>query len=135
MCFVRRSEKARADLNVANIVNIAHDSSVTADGPGKENTAPKVGFVNTLKIPNVKGLSEAIHKVTKKCLNDKMRVVFSCGSTLRKMLMHVKPKKKPILKNCVYQIDCECKAQYIGQTNNLTETQRTQCVAYAYLGA
>jgi predicted GIY-YIG superfamily endonuclease len=32
------------------------------------------------------------------------------------MLMHVKPKKKPILKNCIYQIECECKAKYIGQT-------------------
>ena len=116
-CHARKLANLRAaNANSANTVNAAPARVVTAAGTNEENAALKVGFKSTLKIPYVPGISEAIHKITKKCLDEKVRVVYSCKNTLRKMLMHVKPKKKPILKNCIYQIECECKAKYIGQT-------------------
>jgi hypothetical protein len=57
-----------------------------------------------------------IKKITQQTFEGKVRVVYSCENTLRKTLMHVKPDKKPLLKNCVYKIRCECQAEYVGQT-------------------
>jgi predicted GIY-YIG superfamily endonuclease len=124
-CHLRKLEKTRADARAAAAAanNIVHTPASPGGAPADAvnvNAAPKTGFVSTLKIPYVPGISESIHKIAKQCLKDKIRVVYSCKNTLRKLLMHVKPKKKPLLKNCVYQIECECKAQYIGQTNSLT---------------
>ena len=76
----------------------------------------KVGFKNILKIPYVRGLAEKINKITNQTFEGKVRVVYSCENTLRKTIMHVKPDNKPLLKNCVYKIKCECEAEYIGQT-------------------
>ncbi|MGL5405381.1 MAG: hypothetical protein ACRDAX_01100, partial [Propionibacteriaceae bacterium] len=85
-------------------------TSVSASAPRAPAQRPSI-----LNIPYVPGVSELIHKAAKKNF-DNMRVVFSCKNNLRKSLMHVKPKKKPLLKNCVYKIKCECNAVYIGQT-------------------
>jgi predicted GIY-YIG superfamily endonuclease len=47
--------------------------------------------------------------------------VFGCENTLRRELMHVNPNKKPLPKNAVYQIKCECGKVYIGQTLRAVE--------------
>jgi hypothetical protein len=45
-----------------------------------------------------------------------IKTVFSSGDTLRKRLIHVKPKRKDKEKGLVYKIPCECCAKYIGET-------------------
>jgi hypothetical protein len=68
----------------------------------------------TVIIPYVKGKSEAIQAISQKF---NVRTVFQNTETLRKCLMHVKPKSPPALINCVYRIPCsDCDAVYIGQT-------------------
>jgi predicted GIY-YIG superfamily endonuclease len=116
-CFEKKCEKANKQLNATPA------DTVTAGDVTKEKLEKKVDFKCTLKLPYVPRISEGIHKITKKLLNDKVRVVFTSENTLRKNLMHVKPKTKPILKNCVYQIECECHAKYIGQTKRPLTTR------------
>jgi predicted GIY-YIG superfamily endonuclease len=117
-CHLKKLQNLRAAQNLSNIVNdganVGNSSNITASKPG---------FKSCLNIPYVRGISESIQKIVKKCCGDKLRVVYSCKNTLRKMLSHVKPKQKPLLKNCVYKIECECKAKYIGQTTRALKTR------------
>jgi predicted GIY-YIG superfamily endonuclease len=120
-CFQRKLANLRSTQNSAtsNVSDGAHASGANANTAAKE----KPGFKCVLNIPYVRGISESIHRIAKKCCGDKLQVVYSCKNTLRKMLMHVKPKQKPPLKNCVYKIACECKAEYIGQTTRALKTR------------
>jgi Reverse transcriptase (RNA-dependent DNA polymerase) len=117
MFITQKEEKAKAAENAA--------ASDTENVPPvvTSNNVSKAGFKNVLKIPYVQGLSEKINKLTQKAFDGKVRVVYSCENTLRKTLMHVKPEKKTLLKNCVYKIRCECEAEYIGQTRRSLATR------------
>ena len=118
-CHLRKLANLRAAQTPTNDVA----NGTNAGDANTANIAPKPKFKSVLNIPYVRGISETIHKIVKKCCGDKLQVVYSCKNTLRKMLSHVKPKQKPLLKNCVYKIECECAAKYIGQTTRALKTR------------
>jgi hypothetical protein len=118
MFIAQKEERAKAAENAE-----ANDTENVPPVVAISNNTSKAALKNVLKIPYVQGLSEKINKLTQKAFDGKVRVVYSCENTLRKMLMHVKLEKKPLLKNCVYKIRCECEAEYIGQTRRSLATR------------
>ena len=77
-----------------------------------------------LCLPYIRGLSEAIEKVTKD-LN--IRAVFKSHRTLRKLLMKVKSPRDPYKhKGVVYSIPCECGKEYVGEIGRTLSQQMTE---------
>ena len=75
---------------------------------------PTLDDVKTLYLPYVKGLSEQIEKAVRDL---DIRMVFKSASTLRKQLVHVKPKQNPdTVKGVIHSIPCDCSKVYIGET-------------------
>jgi hypothetical protein len=97
---------------------IANKNKTTLDKTNKTDTSDKTtkSFVRPIKMPYIQGLSEQITRHVKQTLKNNVRVVFSNDNSVRKHLMRVKPKMKPLLKNCIYKVTCSCGAVYIGQT-------------------
>jgi hypothetical protein len=72
-------------------------------------------FAATIVIPYVQGKSENISQISSKFA--RVRVAFSNKNTIRRLLMQVKPKSAPALRNCIYCVPCaDCQCIYIGQT-------------------
>jgi hypothetical protein len=117
------SDKTSLDLELKNVNNILSKSCYSKQFIQKAhnriiNPLPKKApeqFWTTIVVPYIPGLSE---KFSQSCSNlAKVRVAFKTQQTLRSLLMHVKPKCEPALRNCVYRVPCaDCASIYIGQT-------------------
>lgn len=82
----------------------------------KEKTATKP--LATIKFPYLPVLGEKIKRLANKA---NLRVVFSPRETIRSTLVNFKPKSKPIKKDVIYKIPCECSKSYIGETGRTLE--------------
>jgi hypothetical protein len=79
--------------------------------------------LSTLCIPYVAGLSEKIRRIGN---NYSLRTVFSSQDTIRSRLVNFKPRDIKSNQDVVYEIPCECRSSYIGETGRPVETRVTE---------
>jgi hypothetical protein len=78
---------------------------------------------STMCIPYVTGLSEKIRRIGN---GYGLRTVFSSQDTIRSRLVNFKPRDLKSNKDVVYEIPCECRSIYIGETGRPVEVRVTE---------
>jgi hypothetical protein len=71
----------------------------------------------------VAGLRDKIRGIG---INDRLRTVFSSQDTIRSRLVNFKPRDLKGNKDVVYEILCECRSSYIGETGRPVEIRVTE---------
>jgi hypothetical protein len=74
----------------------------------------------TIVLPYVPRLSEKIRRIAGR---KNIRTVFTSRDTIKSRLVRFKPKMKPINKDVIYAIPCECGKLYIGETGRTLEVR------------
>jgi hypothetical protein len=121
-------EKIKTQNNTTPTNDSSSNENENSSADPSENSIPSDNNKNkviTIVMPYVKQVSENIQRFTREHFDTHIRVAFKCKNTLRKILTHVKPKSKPLLKDCVYKISCQkqCGKVYIGQTKRDLKTR------------
>ena len=112
----REMAKRRETSHIQKVFqNIAYPTGFIRSTMNPKTQAPQPEWITTVTSPYVKGTSESVRQIL---MRVNIRVTFKCKTTLKSMLMRVKPRLRPEnRKGVIYCIPSkDCDQVYVGET-------------------